>query len=253
MSFQGFGLGDVKLRTANGDWLGTGNHELRVELVKDKGGDIIAEFEVLSTRDKSDRFKTRHQVGDKVSVKFSTAGSGWQTETARQEYKMLLAAIAKSCGREPMSIASGQWDTLHANVLDGKAKGVVVRAGGWHKTKDDGSLATFTSIDWSGVAGGTDIPALFQGFGFGGGATDKPKPAAPATATAAPAARPGARPAPAVDPAKRAEVLEGLREWQAAGVARDEVADASGEYGAWGVGLVGAIAYSALVAEVYGA
>lgn len=249
MGFEGFGLGDAKIRQGgNSEWIGPGNHRLKIDNVKQKKGDVFGEFTVVATRDRGSH-QTKHAVGDKLSYKFAIAGTGTKAEMALSDFKTFLAAVVASCGRDVNKIARGQWDQVADNLVAGRGEGVVVDCGAWLAVdKKTGEVINFTRVSWSGIAGGPDFPALFEGFGFDA-PTDKPK-AMPATAT--PAARPG-RPGQAVDPAKRAEVLDGLRDWQAAGVPRDEAADASGAYGAWGVGMVGAIAYAALVAEVYGA
>lgn len=249
MGFEGFGLGQAKIREgATGEWIGPGNHRLKIDNAKQKKGDVFIEFVVVATRDRGSN-ATKHAVGDKVSYKFGIAGTGTRAEMALSDFKTFLAAVVTSCGRDVNKIAAGQWEQIADNLVAGKANGVHVDCGAWYLTdKNTGEVINFTRVAFAGAPGGADVPALFEGFGFGGA-----KPPAASAAPAAGAPRPGARPAAqAVDPAKRAEVLEALREWQGAGLDRAAVTDAAGEYSPWATGLVGPSAYAALVAEVYG-
>lgn len=253
MGFEGFGLEDAKVRTGGEtEWIGPGNHRLKLTKLKQRKGDTFAEFEVIETRDRGDQ-KTPHRVGDKLAEKFATGGTGKQTEMALSDFKTFLAAFVKGAGRDPMSIAAAQWVPIANRTLEGDADGMLVDCGAWKQAnKETGELYHIPKKAWIAVEQ-EPRPKLFEGFGF---ATQPTQSAKPATDAARPVSKPGPRPTPATqaaDPKKIAEVTEAVAEWKSSGMGHNDVADAGGEYYAWGVGLVGARAYLEIVEHAFGA
>lgn len=247
MGFEGFGLGEAKVRTSGGEWIGPGNHRLELMVFKQVKGDTFGEFRVLSTRDRGSN-KTVHAPGDKVSIKWNTGGTGRNAEMAIVDLKTFLAALVKSCGKDPADLKGEQWTGAADNALVGKATGALVDCGAWYPVdKTTGQVIEFARTSWSPVESSPPKPELFTGYGFeSGGAAPKPN--------GAPASRPGAKPGakPDVDPKKRAEVLDALNEWKTEGMTRGAVSETDGDYCAWGVSLVGRGVYAGLVAQVFG-
>lgn len=261
MGFTGFGLGEAKARNQNNsEWIGPGNHRLELTKFKQTKGDTFAEFKVLSTRDRGPN-KTGHAPGDAVSTKFATGGTGAKSERALVDLKTFLVAAVQSAGGDPHAISAPQWDELADAMLVGAADGIHLDCGAYYPTdKDTGQPINFTRLTWTPVASSPKKPDLFKGFGFSTGAKTAAAPPAspPATPQSSPAgappSRPGARPPSrpaAVDPKKKAEVLDALHEWHRDGLSREQVEDESGDYRPWGVALVGASVYAELVGQVF--
>ena len=251
MGFEGFGLGEAKVRASGGEWIGPGNHRLELLVFKQNKGDTFGEFRVMSTRDRGSN-KTSHQAGDKVSIKWATGGTGKTSEMALVDLKTFLWALVSSCGKNPVDIKGEQWTKVADNALVGKAAGALVDCGAWYPVdKKTGEVIEFTRVTWSPTEASPPKPELFTGFGFdaeGGTAAA----ARPAPSASAPPARPGAAKPPEVDPKKRAEVLDALNEWKNEGrMTRDAVLAPASDYYTWGVGVVGASVYAELVAQVF--